>query len=109
MTPPRMATRSKDRPLTTESHLLPQHRKMAGRAHEEEKRQRQPGADLRNQERLTAHALRFLGNRRALLREGPGPQDDALLDAPHDAPDVQQKHPANAAANADSQQAVALP
>src|SRR5579872_5742872 len=82
---------------------------MAGRAHKEQQGQSEPGADLRYQERLPGHALRLFWNGRGLLGEGPRPQNDSFLDAPHDAPYVQQQHPADAAANADGQQPVALP
>src|SRR5579872_3538786 len=82
---------------------------MTGGSHEKEQRQGQPGADLRYQKGLPAHTLGFFWNGSALLGKGPRPQNDALLDPPYEAPDVEQQHPANAAANPYAQQSIAFP
>lgn len=51
----------------------------------------------------------FSGDWRPILGIGPGPGDQALLNAPDHSPHVEQQHPANSGADANRENGVRLP
>src|SRR4029077_16480805 len=88
---------------------LPEHRVVAGGAHEEEHDDAQVRVGTRGQEAHPGHALGLLGDGRAVGGVVLGPGDELLLDAPDHPPDVEHHDPANASADADRNQAIPLP
>src|ERR1035437_3724694 len=82
---------------------------MTGGAHEKQHGERQPEIQARTQQRDSRRLGRLGRHRCSLAGVGFGPADHFLLHAPHHAPNVQQHEPAQSAANADRQGAIALP
>ena len=82
---------------------------MAGCSHEEQHRERQKEIGPRGEKRHARHASSLWGNGRTVFRVGFRPGDKALLNAPDDSPDAEHHHPADTAANADREQAIAFP
>src|SRR5215469_13850830 len=79
----------------------PKHRVMAARAHEEEHGDGKDGASTGGQEGDSGHARGIFWHGCAVFCVGFGPDDQTLLDAPYDAPDVQEHQPANTSSDAD--------
>src|SRR5580698_10693279 len=82
---------------------------MGGGAPEESEHSRQDGVGSGSQEGLAGHTFGFVGHGRAVGGVVAGPLNHSFLDAPDHSPDVQEHDPADAAADADRKQAVALP
>src|SRR6266700_926669 len=89
--------------------LSPKHRIVTGGSHQKEHGEREHEIRSRHEKTLTRKILRTVRDWRSISRIFARPQDDLLLRSPDHAPDIEHHHPSDAAANSNSEQAIAFP